>query len=65
VSEDPRERLRSVTARLDEISATLATEETDDSTAVELAREAAQLAGEVGGLAAEAARAAAERGEPS
>jgi hypothetical protein len=52
-------RLREAAARLDEIAAGLASEETEDAAAVELAQEAAQIAADVGAVAAEAARAAA------
>jgi hypothetical protein len=46
--------------RLDEISAQLGVEQTDDALAVRLAQEAAQIAADVGAIAAEAARAASE-----
>jgi hypothetical protein len=45
--------------RLREIAELLASEDTDDAAAVELAREAAQIAADVGAAAADAARAAA------
>lgn len=51
--------LKKAARRLEEISELLASEETEDATAVELAREAAQIAADVGGVAAEAARTAA------
>jgi hypothetical protein len=65
MSADPRARLREAASRLDEISALLASGETDDSAAVELAREAAQIAADAGALAAEAARAVAAEGSDS
>lgn len=57
---DHRAQLQQASARLDEISGLLASEQTDDSQAVELAREAAEIAAEVGAVAGEAARAASE-----
>jgi hypothetical protein len=51
--------LQQAARRLEEISELLASEETDDVTAVELAREAAQIAADVGAVAAEAAQTAA------
>jgi hypothetical protein len=51
--------LEQAARRLEEISELLASEETEDATAVELAREAAQIAADVGAVAAEAARTAA------
>lgn len=57
-----RDQLERASARLEEIAAALASEETDEGTAVELAREAAEIAAEVGSVAADAARAAASEG---
>ena len=54
------EQLQAAAARLDEIAALLTAEETDDSSAVALAQEAAQIAADVGALAAEAARTASQ-----
>lgn len=51
-------RLREAASRLEEISALLASEETDDGAAVKLAQEAAQIAADVGAIAAEAAQSA-------
>jgi hypothetical protein len=59
---DGIQKLRAAAERLDEIAAALGRDDTDDATAVELAREAAQTAAEAGTTAADAARAAAERG---
>jgi hypothetical protein len=63
--EDGIARLRAAAERLDAIAAELNRDETEDATAVDLAREAAQIAAEAGTTAAEAARAAAERGSES
>jgi hypothetical protein len=57
---DHRAQLEEAAARLDEISGLLASEQTDDARAVELAREAAEIAAEVGAVAGEAARTASE-----
>lgn len=57
------EELRAAAERLERIAAGLASSETTDSDAVDLAREAAEIAAEAGTTAAEAARAAAERGD--
>jgi hypothetical protein len=54
------QQLRDAAARLDEIATLLAAEETDDSSAVALAQEAAQIAADAGALAAEAARTASQ-----
>lgn len=62
---DAREALRTAAARLERISEQLADPATEDSRAVELAREAAEIAAEVGAHAAEAARAASEGAEPA
>ena len=58
-----KERLERAARRLEEISALLTAEETDDAAAVELAREAAEIAAEVGTVAADAAREASEGGD--
>jgi hypothetical protein len=62
-AESHRDVLEAAAARLEEISRSLASPETDDATAVALAREAAEIAAEVGTVAAEAARVASESGE--
>jgi hypothetical protein len=62
-AEGHQSRLEAAAARLEEISRALASPETDDATAVGLAREAAEIAAEVGTVAAEAAREASESGE--
>ena len=62
-AEGHKDRLEAAAARLEEISRSLASPETDDSSAVALAREAAEIAAEVGTVAAEAAREASESGE--
>lgn len=59
---DGVDRLRVAAERLDRIAAQLAEAGTSDATAVDLAREAAQIAADAGATAAEAARAAAEPG---
>jgi len=60
---DPEARLREAAQRLDEISALLRSDQTDDGDAVKLAQEAAQIAADVGAIAADAARAASEGGD--
>lgn len=56
------EELNAAAERLERIAAELDDPGTADESAVDLAREAAQIAADAGATAAEAARAAAERG---
>lgn len=60
---DAGAKLREAADRLDQISAELRSEDTEDAVAVTLAQEAAQIAAEVGAIAAQAAQAASEGGD--